>query len=88
MASAGSLSRENNFNLLRFVAATAVLFSHSSCRMEESRPVYVLTEQWDAADIGAVVFFVISGCLVRKASCNGAICGFFRSPLSQPICTS
>lgn len=69
MASAGSLCRENNFNLLRFVAAAAVIFSHSFilAGMGESRPVYVLTGQWDAADIGVMVFFVISGYLVTQS---------------------
>lgn len=69
MAAVTPHSRQNNFNLLRFLAATAVIFSHSFilAGAEESEPVYVLTGRWNSGELGVNIFFVISGYLVTHS---------------------
>ena len=62
--------RDNNLNLLRMVAATSVLFSHSYALTGHmlDEPVVVATSQrTDAATIGVIVFFAISGFLIAQS---------------------
>ena len=62
--------RDNNLNLLRMVAATSVLFSHSYALTGHmlDEPIVVATAQGtDAATIGVVVFFAISGFLIAQS---------------------
>ena len=62
--------RDNNLNLLRMVAASSVLFSHSYALTGHmlDEPVAVATAQGtDAATIGVVVFFAISGFLIAQS---------------------
>src|SRR5436190_5801196 len=59
--------RDNNLNLLRMVAASSVLFSHAyalSGHMLDEPLVVASGQRTDAATIGVVVFFAISGFLI------------------------
>ena len=56
-------SRDNNFNLIRFVAASLVLFSHSYALIQLPEPmVQLIGMSW--ATIAVNVFFITSGFLV------------------------
>jgi peptidoglycan/LPS O-acetylase OafA/YrhL len=62
--------RDNNLNLLRMVAASSVLFSHSYAltgHMLEEPLVIASAQRTDAATIGVVVFFAISGFLIAQS---------------------
>ena len=62
--------RDNNLNLLRMVAASMVLFSHSYAltgHMLEEPLVVASRQRTDAATIGVVVFFAISGFLIAQS---------------------
>jgi hypothetical protein len=62
--------RDNNLNLLRMVAASSVLFSHSYAltgHMLEEPLVVASGQRTDAATIGVVVFFAISGFLIAQS---------------------
>ena len=55
-----SKARDNNFNLLRFIAATMVLFGHSYLSNDPLAAYYQVSSHHMAVDI----FFAISGFLV------------------------
>ncbi|MGI9046446.1 MAG: acyltransferase family protein, partial [Burkholderiales bacterium] len=62
--------RDNNFNLLRFIAASMVIFAHSftvNGGQDAFVPVLVGTPRWDSGDLGVNIFFVISGFLVTQS---------------------
>ncbi len=62
--------RDNNFNLLRFIAASMVIFAHSftvSGGQGAGVPILVGTPRWDSGDLGVNIFFVISGFLVTQS---------------------
>jgi peptidoglycan/LPS O-acetylase OafA/YrhL len=62
--------RDNNLDLLRMVAATSVVFSHSYALTGHmsAEPLAVATgERIDAATIGVIVFFAISGFLIAQS---------------------
>jgi len=62
--------RENNLNLLRLIAAAAVLYSHSYAltgHMLEEPVARATGQRTDAATIGVVVFFAISGYLITQS---------------------
>ena len=69
LAAATIPSRDNNFNLLRFLAAAAVIVTHSFvlAGAYELRPLYRLTGYWDEGEMGVNIFFVISGYLVTQS---------------------
>lgn len=78
----GLLARErnNNFNLLRFLAATVVIFSHSYALTGHSTDEPLL--RWsDGATyfglMGVTVFFIISGFLVSKSFVERGTLGAF-----------
>jgi peptidoglycan/LPS O-acetylase OafA/YrhL len=58
--------RDNNLNLLRMLAASSVLFSHSYAPTGHmlQEPLVVTT---GAATIGVIVFFAISGFLIAQS---------------------
>lgn len=59
-------SRDNNFNLIRFIAALAVLFSH--CYPTTNTKDELITQfGFDMGDIAVDVFFVASGFLVTNS---------------------
>jgi peptidoglycan/LPS O-acetylase OafA/YrhL len=60
---------ENNFDLIRFVAATLVLFSHAYplSRLGQE-PIIALTGYESGGAIGVATFFVISGYLVAASN--------------------
>ena len=65
-----STGRDNNLNLLRMVAASSVLFSHSYAltgHMLEEPLVVASGQRTDTATIGVVVFFAISGFLIAQS---------------------
>lgn len=65
--------RDNNFDFLRFVAATMVLLGHCywlSGRLPEE-PLRPLTGGTDMADVAVDVFFVISGFLITASYLHG-----------------
>ncbi|HEX6136858.1 MAG TPA: acyltransferase [Casimicrobiaceae bacterium] len=67
--------RENNLNLLRMVAASMVLFSHSYALTGHiaDEPLGVLSGGYtDVATIGVVVFFGISGFLIAQSLARAA----------------
>jgi len=60
--------RVNNFDALRFVLATAVIWSH--CYVLAGRPmdpVFALTRQIDAGSLAVQAFFVLSGFLITQS---------------------
>ncbi|WP_028240547.1 acyltransferase family protein [Stutzerimonas azotifigens] len=66
--------RENNFDFLRFLAASLVLVGHCywlSGRLPEE-PLRQLTGNTDVADLAVDVFFVISGFLVTASYLHGS----------------
>jgi len=67
-------ARDNNFDFLRFVAATMVLLGHCywlSGRLPEE-PFRPLTGGTDMADLAVDVFFVISGFLITASYLHGS----------------
>ena len=65
------MDRHNNFDTLRLLAATAVIFSHAfllATGRQDSEPLMVLTGgQTILGVVGVFVFFVISGYLVTQS---------------------
>jgi peptidoglycan/LPS O-acetylase OafA/YrhL len=64
------MDRRNNFDALRLMAATAVIFSHAfllSQGSEDNEPLKWLTGQTILGVVGVFVFFVISGFLVTQS---------------------
>ncbi len=60
--------QQNNFDLLRLLAAFSVVFSHYFRLFGIGPdPVLEFTGQFDFSEIGLVVFFVLSGYLVTKS---------------------
>lgn len=61
--------RHNNFQLLRFCAASAVVFFHCFALTNRwtEEPLWRLFHNWDFGTLGVQVFFVISGFLVTKS---------------------
>ena len=65
--SEASLSRENNFSLLRLLSALAVLFDHSFLLLDKSSQIYPVPRYTDASAVGVWSFFFISGFLVTRS---------------------
>jgi peptidoglycan/LPS O-acetylase OafA/YrhL len=65
-----SAGRENNLNLIRFVAASSVIFSHSYALSGFIRdePFAKLVGISDLATVAVIAFFVISGFLVSQSA--------------------
>jgi len=65
------VERHNNFDTLRLIAATAVIFSHAfllATGQQDTEPLMVLTGgQTILGVVGVFVFFVISGYLVTQS---------------------
>jgi len=62
--------RENNFDFIRFVAALAVIFSHSFylTNTTEREPLTVFTSgRFDTASLSVATFFIISGFLITMS---------------------
>ena len=57
--------RENNFDLLRLLAAWAVLVSHSFALVGEPEPLHQLNAS--LGSVGVLVFFGVSGLLIRRS---------------------
>src|SRR6478736_9794871 len=57
--------RDNNFDVLRLLAAWAVLVSHSFALVGEAEPLH----QFNASlgNVGVLVFFAVSGLLIRRS---------------------
>jgi peptidoglycan/LPS O-acetylase OafA/YrhL len=62
-------SRENSFDLLRFFAASLVIFSHSFplFGIDAQEPLRRLSKTESFGDIAVIIFFVISGFLIGKS---------------------
>lgn len=60
------MQRDNNFDLIRFIAASFVLFSHSYALVGQaaSEPVFALTRIDTGGGFAVAVFFAISGYLI------------------------
>jgi peptidoglycan/LPS O-acetylase OafA/YrhL len=69
-----AVGRDNNFNLIRFLAATLVIFFHSLAlsRIPGSiEPVYWISGgRFDSGSLGVCVFFTTSGFLVTQSLIN------------------
>lgn len=63
--------RYNNFDIIRFIAASLVIFSHSypiTLGNNESEPLYIISnEQITLGTLGVFIFFSISGFLITKS---------------------
>ena len=60
--------RDNNFNLVRFIAATSVILFHSYALLGQRDPLYVAARgAVDMGYLGVMIFFVVSGFLVTKS---------------------
>jgi len=72
--SAFDKSRENNFDLIRFIAAVAVVFSHSypvTGSFNDQEPLYEITNGQNTIGGTAVgIFFIISGFLITQSFIN------------------
>ena len=55
-------SRDNNFNLLRFLAASLVLFGHSYALSKSN-----IAQEWLFGHVAVDIFFIISGYLVTAS---------------------
>lgn len=61
-------SRDNNFDFLRFLAATLVIFSHSFALTAKTYDPYLLLTHYATFGIVAVnIFFILSGFLITKS---------------------
>jgi peptidoglycan/LPS O-acetylase OafA/YrhL len=58
-------SRHNNFDLLRLLAAWAVLVSHSFALVGEPEPLHQLDST--LGNVGVLIFFAVSGLLIRRS---------------------
>ena len=58
-------SRDNNFDLLRLLAAWAVLVSHSFALVDEEEPLHQFGGS--LGGVGVMVFFGVSGMLIRRS---------------------
>jgi peptidoglycan/LPS O-acetylase OafA/YrhL len=66
-----SRGRDNNLNLLRFIAATAVVYAHSFGVVNRpTREIFYSIFGIGLGDIGVDSFFVVSGFLVTKSFCS------------------
>jgi peptidoglycan/LPS O-acetylase OafA/YrhL len=57
--------RDNNFDVLRLLAAWAVLVSHSFALVGEAEPLHQLNAT--LGNLGVLVFFAVSGLLIRRS---------------------
>jgi peptidoglycan/LPS O-acetylase OafA/YrhL len=57
----------NNFDILRFLAAIIVLYSHVYSFAKSHDPLYALTNSIGFGELGVAVFFVISGYLITMS---------------------
>jgi peptidoglycan/LPS O-acetylase OafA/YrhL len=60
------LDRRNNFDVLRLLAASFVLFSHSYALTGNAEP-FADVSGWTFGEIGVVMFFAMSGFLIAKS---------------------
>jgi peptidoglycan/LPS O-acetylase OafA/YrhL len=58
-------SRENNFDLLRLLAAWAVLVSHSFALVGRAEPLHQFGTT--LGNVGVLIFFAVSGLLIRRS---------------------
>jgi peptidoglycan/LPS O-acetylase OafA/YrhL len=66
-----STGRDNNLNLLRFTAATAVVYAHGFGILNRtSAEIFYSIYGIGLGDIGVDAFFVVSGFLVTKSFCS------------------
>jgi peptidoglycan/LPS O-acetylase OafA/YrhL len=66
-----SKGRDNNLNLLRFTAATAVVYAHSFGVLDRtSDEIFYSIFGIGLGDIGVDAFFVVSGFLITKSFCS------------------
>jgi peptidoglycan/LPS O-acetylase OafA/YrhL len=70
--------RDNNLSLLRFLAASMVVYAHSFglLGLTETEPFYRLFEK-GMGDFGVDIFFVVSGLLITKSLLGKASLGEF-----------
>ena len=61
--------RDNNFNLIRFLAASAVILDHSFALVAPERAAGALVdfEALELARVAVDVFFIVSGFLVTRS---------------------
>jgi len=57
--------RDNNFDILRLLAAWAVLVSHSFALVGKAEPGHQLNAS--LGSMGVLVFFAVSGLLIRRS---------------------
>jgi peptidoglycan/LPS O-acetylase OafA/YrhL len=65
-----AVGRDNNFNLLRFLAATLVIFSHcfALSHIQAPEPIWTYGGGLEVGgSIGVLIFFIISGYLVTQS---------------------
>ena len=58
--------RGNNFDVLRLLAASLVLFSHSYALTDNAEP-FAEISGWTFGEVGVVMFFAMSGFLIAKS---------------------
>src|SRR5215831_13472612 len=75
-----AVGRANNFNLLRFFAASLVIFSHCSALAYGNNPEPVMTyfgQMETGGSLGVLIFFAISGFLVTQSFVSRAKLRYF-----------
>ena len=64
--------KDNNLNLIRFVCASLVIFSHSWVLLGSPDPAQVYLHSWNLGDIAVRSFFFLSGYLILKSGLRGS----------------
>lgn len=77
-----SNGRNNNLNIIRFIAALLVIFEHSysiSGGAQQLDPLYRLTGQTTSGNLAVCIFFFFSGFLINKSVHKGrGLMSFFK----------
>lgn len=78
----GKMQRKNSFDLLRLMAASMVIFSHSFplAGQDSNEPIQRFTSYGSLGGIAVDIFFIISGYLVADSYLrgNGPLCFIFK----------
>lgn len=78
-----AVGRDNNFNLMRFAAASAVVMNHSHAVVGLRETVLPTSLGMDTGDLAVDLFFASSGFLVTGSLLKRNLADFFRARLAR-----